>query len=221
MAEREAVRGLRYAGRVALDDRVERTLLEGEADPDPFRQFQVWLDEARQAGDALANAMALATVDLTSGMPSVRMVLLETVDERGLVFQTNLESPKARELANNPRAAATFFWPGFIRQVRVSGAVEMLSRSEANRFYARMPEDIQAMLRVCRQSEVIADRATLEGYFADAHADADRDLPEHWGGYRLVPAWIEFFQGRQHWLQDRLRYSRGHTGAWRIERLVP
>lgn len=173
-----------------------------------------------QAGESLANAMALATVDKARGVPSVRMVLLETLDKRGFVFQTNLESPKACELAGNPRAAATFFWPGLIRQVRVSGAVEELSRTEASRFFEAMPDPIQAMLRACRQSEVIADRPTLERDFAAALAQPERSLPDHWGGYRLVPEWIEFFQGREHWLQDRLRYRRTERG-WRIERLVP
>ena len=201
--------------------RVERTLLEGEADADPFRQFHAWLDEAAEAGESLPNAMALATADATLGIPSVRMVLLETLDQRGFVFQTNVESPKAREIASNSRAAVTFFWPSLIRQVRASGAVEQLSRDEARRLFEPMPEDVQAMLRVCHQSEVIADRATLERAFDVAHAAPDRQLPDHWGALRLVPDWIEFFQGREHWLQDRLRYTRETGGGWRIQRLVP
>jgi pyridoxamine 5'-phosphate oxidase len=206
---------------VALENRVERTLLESETDPDPFRQFHLWLADATQAHEELANAMALGTVDLETGMPSVRMVLLETLDERGFVFQTNRESPKARDLAGHARAAATFFWPSLVRQVRVSGAVEELSRADSRRFYAPMPADIQAMLHVCRQSEVIADRAALERIYAEAQTDGRRELPDHWGAYRLVPEWIEFFQGRQHWLQDRLRYTRTLGTLWRIERLVP
>ena len=201
--------------------RIERTLLEGEADADPFRQFHAWLDEAAEAGESLPNAMALATADATLGIPSVRMVLLETLDQRGFVFQTNVESPKAREIASNWRAAVTFFWPSLIRQVRASGAVEQLSRDEARRFFEPLPEDVQAMLRVCHQSEAIADRATLERAFDAAHAAPDRQLPDHWGALRLVPDWIEFFQGREHWLQDRLRYTRETGGGWRIQRLVP
>jgi pyridoxamine 5'-phosphate oxidase len=149
------------------------------------------------------------------------MVLLERLDARGFVFQTNLESPKARDLASTPQAAVTFFWPSFIRQVRVSGAVEELSRTEAQSYFAPMPDEIQAMLRACRQSEVIADRATLERAFQEAVASRERSLPDYWGAYRLVPEWIEFFQGRQHWLQDRLRYTRLRDEGWQIERLVP
>lgn len=201
--------------------RPERTLLEGEANADPFRQFHAWLRDATQAAEPLANAMALATIDTQTSTPSVRMVLLETLDERGFVFQTNRASPKAHDLSANPKVAATFFWPSFVRQVRLSGSVEELSREEAQRFFEPMPEDIKAMLRVCHQSEVIADRAALERAFAAAVADPDRTLPDHWGAYRLVPEWIEFFQGRQHWLQDRLRYTRGAHGGWSIERLVP
>ena len=206
---------------MALEHRVERTLLESDADEDPFRQFHAWLQEAIQAGEPLANAMALGTVDVARGVPSVRMVLLERLDEHGFVFQTNLESPKAHDLASNPRAALTFFWPSLIRQVRISGFGQELSRTEAQQLFAPMPEDIQAMLRACRQSEVIADREALERTFHQALASGERSLPHYWGAYRLVPEWIEFFQGREHWLQDRLRYSRVRDDAWRIERLVP
>jgi pyridoxamine 5'-phosphate oxidase len=203
-----------------LTDPRERTLLESEVDADPLRQFARWLDEAIEAHEPMPKAMALATTD-PAGVPSVRMVLLEELDDGGFAFQTNVQSPKARDLAHNPRAAATFFWPSLVRQVRISGWVEELSRAQVARYFEAMPRPIQAMLRVCRQSEAIADRATLERSFAAALLSEEQGLPDHWGGYRLRADWIEFFQARQNWLQDRLRYTRAPDGGWRIERLVP
>jgi pyridoxamine 5'-phosphate oxidase len=149
------------------------------------------------------------------------MVLVDDVDERGFTFQTNLDSPKAHDLAAVPRAAAAFFWPGLLRQVRISGSVEPLSRDEVDAYFGAVPPGIQAMLRACRQSEVIPDRATLERSFAEALASPSDEVPAHWGGYRLKVDWAEFWQGRENWLQDRLRYVRGPDGGWRIQRLVP
>jgi pyridoxamine 5'-phosphate oxidase len=167
----------------------------------------------------MPNAMALATSSL-DGTPSVRMVLLDDVDERGFVFQTNLESPKAADLTAQPRAALAFFWPRLLRQVRVTGRVSTLTREEATAYYAREPSAIQAMLRACHQSQVIASRAELEDAYAAALQAPGASIPAHWGGYRLYVSTIEFWQGRQNWLQDRLRYTRA-ASAWRIERLVP
>jgi pyridoxamine 5'-phosphate oxidase len=196
----------------------ERSLCESDLAPDPHRQFRLWLDEATAAGEPLASAMALATVG-ADGLPSLRMMLLEDVDERGFVFQTNLDSPKALALAATPAAALAFFWPLLVRQVRVTGRVEPLARHEVATYFARTPLDVQTMLRACRQSQVIGNRAELERMYTAAAA-SDSGLPDHWGGYRLHVATIEFWQGREHWLQDRLRYT--HTGAgWRIERLAP
>jgi pyridoxamine 5'-phosphate oxidase len=197
----------------------ERTLSESDLDPEPHRQFRIWLDEALAAGEVMANAMALATVG-SDGLPSLRMMLLEDFDERGFVIQTNLESPKAAALRATPAAALTFFWPQLVRQVRVTGTVEPLAREEMAVYYARTPSAVQAMLRACRQSQVIADRAALERMYAESLQVVDASLPDHWGGYRLKVATIEFWQGRQNWLQDRLRYTRT-DGGWRIERLIP
>jgi pyridoxamine 5'-phosphate oxidase len=148
------------------------------------------------------------------------MVLLEGVDAEGFVFQTNTDSPKARDLAANPQAALTFFWPVLLRQVRVRGTVSRLPRSVVEEFYARAPAGIQVMLRACRQSQVIADRATLERNYAEALASTETSVPSDWGAYRLRAESIEFWQGRENQLQDRLRYT--HEGmTWRIERLVP
>jgi pyridoxamine 5'-phosphate oxidase len=197
----------------------ERTLSESDLDPDPLRQFRTWLQEAMEAGELAPNAMALSTVG-SDGLPSLRMMLLEDVDERGFVFSTNLDSPKAQALASVPAAALAFFWPGILRQVRVTGSVEPLTREEVARYFTRCPADVQAMLRACHQSRVIADRAVLEKLYAASLRSPDAGLPDHWGGYRLPVATIEFWQGRDHWLQDRLRYTRTAEG-WRIERLVP
>jgi pyridoxamine 5'-phosphate oxidase len=198
----------------------ERRLDEADLQEDPHRQFELWLQEAIAAGEPMPKAMALATAS-PEGLPSVRMILLEDVDQHGLTFQTNLESPKALDLAAVPHAAGVFFWPSLLRQVRVSGSVEPLSREEVGAYFAEEPRAIQAMLRACRQSQVVADRATLERGFDQALASAEEGVPDHWGGYRLHIAAIEFWQGRQNWLQDRLRYTRRAEGGWRIERLAP
>jgi pyridoxamine 5'-phosphate oxidase len=199
----------------------ELALLEKDLDADPHRQLERWLAEASRSGERMANAMNLATAT-ADGMPSARMVLLEALDADGFVFQTNTDSPKARDLAANPRAAATFFWPILLRQVRVSGSVELLPRSVVERFFASTPTPLQVMLRACRQSAVIADRAALERSYAEALASRDQSVPSDWGAYRLHATAIEFWQGRENRLQDRLRYTRRPDGTtWRIERLVP
>ena len=199
----------------------EPALLEADLESDPHRQFERWLSEATASGERMANAMNLATAS-AAGVPSARMVLLERVDSEGFVFQTNTESPKARELAANPHAALTFFWPILLRQVRVRGTVEVLPRSAVEEFFAATPFPLQVMLRACRQSEVIPDRATLERSFAKALGSGETDVPWDWGAYRLRAESIEFWQGRENRLQDRLRYTRVWDGTtWRIERLVP
>jgi pyridoxamine 5'-phosphate oxidase len=197
----------------------ERTLSEGDLDPDPHRQFRAWLQEAAESGEPTPNAMALATASIDA-KPSVRMVLLEDVDERGFAFQTNIESPKAADLAAMPSAALVFFWPRLVRQVRVTGGVKALSRDEVAAYFAQAAAGVQAMLRACHQSQVIADRAELERAYAEAVESPEHGVPPHWGGYRLRVETIEFWQGRQNWLQDRLRYTRA-AGGWKIERLVP
>jgi pyridoxamine 5'-phosphate oxidase len=197
----------------------ELALLESDLDADPHRQFERWLSDAVDSGERMANAMILATA-ASDGTPSARMVLLERVDADGFVFQTNTESPKARDLAANPRAALAFFWPILLRQVRISGRVELLPRSVVAAFFAATPLPLQAMLRACRQSQVIADREALERSYASALASRDDSVPEDWGAYALRVDTIEFWQGRANRLQDRLRYTRAPQG-WRIERLVP
>jgi pyridoxamine 5'-phosphate oxidase len=197
----------------------ELTLSEDQLDPEPHRQFALWLRDAVDAGEPMPNAMALATCGL-DGLPAVRMVLFEDIDERGFTFQTNLESPKAAAMTAVPRAALVFFWPRLLRQVRVTGAVTPLDRNEVAAYFAAQPSAIQTMIRACHQSTVITDRAALERAYADALKSAEDGVPAHWGGFRLHIETIEFWQGRQNWLQDRLRYTRANDG-WRIERLVP
>ncbi len=199
--------------------RDDLTLSEDQLDPEPHRQFAVWLREAVEAGEPMPHAMALATAG-ADGVPSVRMVLFEDVDEHGFTFQTNLESPKALAMTAVPRAALAFFWPLLVRQVRVTGPVTPLDRDEVAAYFAAAPSAIQTMIRACHQSTVIANRHELERAYADALGSAEDGVPAHWGGYRVHIETIEFWQGRQNWLQDRLRYTRDGD-AWRIERLVP
>jgi pyridoxamine 5'-phosphate oxidase len=167
----------------------------------------------------MANAMAVATTDL-GGNPSVRMLLLDQVDARGFSFQTNIDSPKAHHLAHNPNVALTFWWPRLLRQVRVIGTTEPLPAEDVQRYWSTAPQGIKAMLQACRQSQPINSRAELERRFDEALQTDDQALPSDWGGYRVTPDMIEFWQGRANRLQDRLRLTRTDTG-WRTERLMP
>ena len=201
----------------------EHTLSERDLDPDPVRQFNSWLDEAWSSGEPMANAMAVATTG-PDGAPTVRMVLLTTADHRGFAFETNLDSPKAHDLAALPKAALLFFWPRLLRQVRVVGEVSTIPREEVEASFHAAPPEIQAMIRACRQSQPIADRATLERLWSEALEQSPgggAEMPADWGGYRLQPARIEFWQGRANRLQDRLRLTLERDGSWRVERLIP
>jgi len=208
----------------AGDSSSERTLDERDVGNEPLAPFIRWLDEATAAGELLPNAMALATTS-ADGAPAVRMVLLDRLDERGCVFQTNVESPKAYDLASHPRAGLALFWPHLLRQVRVTGPVTRLSVEEVQRLFDATPAGIQAMLRACRQSRVIANREDLEQRYAAAVLEAAQGerppMPSDWGGFRVGLETVEFWQGRPNRLQDRLRFSRNADGAWRLERLMP
>jgi pyridoxamine 5'-phosphate oxidase len=199
-----------------------RSLLEGEVEADPFRQFQAWFEEAHALSVYEPNAMALATAD-AEGRPSVRMVLLKGVDERGLSFFTNLSSRKAREIAANPRAALTFWWGPMERQVRFEGTIEGVSEAEADAYFATRPRGAQIGAWASAQSSTIAGREVLEAAVAELEArygEGDVPRPPVWGGYRLLPELVEFWQGRGDRLHDRLLYSR-EGDAWRIARLAP
>lgn len=197
-------------------------LHERAAAADPVEQFRRWFEEAREA-ERQPDAMALATAT-TDGRPSVRMVLVKTVDERGLTFGTNFESRKGRELAADPRGAVAFHWVGLHRQVRAEGRVERCTDEESDAIWNARPREARLAAAASRQSEPIPDRETLERAFAELearHPGEKVPRPPIWGGYRLVPDVWEFWQGRDHRLHDRLRYTRDPSGAWTIARLAP
>jgi len=182
---------------------------------DPLMQFRSWFEQ----GTGEAVALATAT---SGGAPSVRMVLLKGVDERGFVFVTNYESRKGRELAENPQAALLFYWPELGRQVRVEGSVERISDAESDTYFATRPRGAQLAANASRQSEPLESREALEARFAEldaAHPD-EVPRPPHWGGFRLRPTTYEFWQHRENRLHDRYRYRRGQND-WMMERLSP
>ena len=199
----------------------DRPLDEADVDPDPIIEFRRWLELATRAGEPQPNAMALATAG-AEGVPSVRMVLLHNVDRRGFVFFTNYQSAKAAELAANPRAAVSFYWPLIHRQVRASGDVARTSREESEAYWKGRPLGSRLSAAASAQSAVIPGRAVLEAEVARLEAlyPEGPPLPDFWGGYRLAPAVVELWQGRSHRLHDRLRYLR-EGPAWRLERLAP
>jgi pyridoxamine 5'-phosphate oxidase len=198
-------------------------LNERDLDPDPIQQLMAWFDEASRSGNPEFNAMALATAT-PDGRPSVRMVLLRGIDERGFSFFTNYESRKAREIEANPFAALVFFWHQLERQVRVEGRVERVSAVESDCYFQSRPKGARIGAWASPQSAVIAGREVLESWYAEIesqHPDESVPRPPNWGGYRLVPDSIEFWQGRPNRLHDRLRYTRGTDGIWIVERLAP
>ena len=212
------------------------TLVEGDVAADPITQFATWLDEAIAAAALEPTAMTLATVDAT-GRVGARVVLLKALDRdeapvpasgRGFVWYTNYESRKGHDLAAQPTAALCFFWPELERQVRIEGRVEQASAAESDAYFASRPFGSRVGATASPQSQVIASRDSLESAEAALSARYEADpaslpRPSHWGGYRLVPDTIEFWQGRPSRLHDRLVYRAGvcPDGAWRIERLAP
>ncbi len=198
-----------------------KTLDEKDVDRDPMRQFGVWMVEAIHAQVAEPTAMTLATAD-ARGRPSARICLLKGVDPRGFVFYTNYESRKGRDLAANPFAAITFLWKDLERQVRIEGAIERVSAKESDEYYATRPLGSRIGAWASPQSEVIADRDWLEGRWAeltDRYGESP-PRPPHWGGYRLLPEHVEFWQGRMSRLHDRIAYGRTPE-SWSISRLAP
>jgi pyridoxamine 5'-phosphate oxidase len=189
---------------------------------DPSSLFQRWLDEAIAAGIHLPEAMTLATAT-SAGKPSARLVLLKQLDERGFVFFTNYNSPKARDLDSNPQAALVFYWPQFERQVRVEGTIERTSAAESDAYFKTRPRESQIGALASPQSEVIDSREFLEqqaGELEKRYEDRLVDRPAHWGGYRLRPERIEFWKGRPSRLHDRILYER-QGDTWSIKRLAP
>jgi pyridoxamine 5'-phosphate oxidase len=199
-----------------------RSLRRSDLLDDPTEQFLRWLAEAEAAGIALPNAVALATADADAA-PSVRHVLLRSADQRGFVFFTNHESRKGRELLANPRAALVALWRELDRQVSVAGRVERIADAESDAYFATRPRGARIGAWASPQSAVLEDRAELDRKVEEVETrfgEADVPRPPFWGGYRLVAASFEFWQGRPSRLHDRFRYERGPTG-WRLDRLAP
>jgi pyridoxamine 5'-phosphate oxidase len=204
-----------YDRRVALD--------ENTVDPDPVVQFGQWLAEAFETGIANADAAALATAG-SDGRPSVRFVLCKGADDRGFAFYTNTESRKALELEQNAEAALAFYWGPLGRQVRLTGVVELVDRDEAAAYFASRPVDSRLSAWASPQSRPLASRAELDRLWEEAAArfpDGNPALPPHWGGYRIVPREVEFWEHRDSRLHDRVHYSRGPAGDWERRRLAP
>ena len=204
-------------------DYTQQSLLEADVNADPFIQFQTWFDAAVTAKLPEPNAMTIATAT-PDGIPSARVVLLKAVDVRGFVFFTNYNSHKAQELAANPQAALVFLWTEMERQVRIQGTVEKIALAESDEYYYSRPAGSRLGAWASEQSQVITDRSVLEDRLAflnAQHPDGDIARPEHWGGFRVIPTMIEFWQGRSSRLHDRLRYRLNKATGWTIDRLSP
>jgi pyridoxamine 5'-phosphate oxidase len=198
-------------------------LLEKDLARDPFRQFERWFQEAEAAKIAEPNAFVLATA-ARDGRPSSRVVLLKGLDGRGFVFYTNHESRKGRELEANPRASLTFPWFAMERQVTVEGAVTKVAREEAEAYFHSRPRASQLGAWASQQSSIVTGRAALDEALKAVdkkYAGKEVPLPPFWGGYRVAPETVEFWQGRRNRLHDRLRYRREPGGDWVVERLSP
>jgi pyridoxamine 5'-phosphate oxidase len=198
-------------------------LSEKEINPNPFIQFKFWFDQALEAQLTEPNAMTLAT-STPDGKPSGRMVLLKNFDDRGFVLFTNYNSHKGQELAENPHAALVFWWAELERQVRIVGTVEKISTEESDGYFEMRPPHSRLGAWASNQSEVIAGREVLERQwqeFQRKYQNQEVPRPPYWGGFRVIPQEIEFWQGRSSRLHDRLLYIRLDYGGWQIERLSP
>ncbi len=197
-------------------------LHENELQYDPLKQFQKWFDEVISSGLYEPNAMHLSTS--AEGRPASRIVLLKGLDTHGFVFFTNYSSRKGKEMEENPLVALTFFWKELERQVRIEGKIEKTTPEESDAYFASRPRGSQIGAWVSDQSEVIENRDFLESRqkaLEEKFTDLPVPRPPHWGGYRLIPDYIEFWQGRPSRLHDRLAYSKKVDGDWKIERLSP
>jgi len=198
-------------------------LSKASVDPDPIKQFQRWLQEAITAQLPEPNAMTVATAD-RNGRCHARAMLLKDCDRNGLVFFTNYLSAKGQQLAENPQAALLFLWLELERQIRIEGQVAKIAIDESAAYFRTRPRESRLGSLASRQSQVIANRQLLDERFqqlAMQYPDEAIPMPEHWGGYRLQPVMMEFWQGRHGRLHDRLRYRRLDDGSWLVERLEP
>jgi pyridoxamine 5'-phosphate oxidase len=196
---------------------------EALVEPTPLPLFARWYEEAAQAGLLEPGAMTLATAS-AAGAPSARMVLLRDYDERGFVFYTNYQGRKADDLAENPRAALVLFWSAQHRQIRIEGAVAKVTDQESDAYFRGRPFGHRLGALVSAQSQVIPSRRVLEERLAELskqYEGQEVPRPAHWGGYRVKPHLIEFWQGRENRLHDRLRYCLQADGSWLLERLAP
>ena len=190
---------------------------------DPIVQFSRWLEAAIASGLPEPTALTVATVD-RNGQPSARTVLLKAVDQRGFIFFTNYESRKGKDLATNARCALTLYWKELERQICVGGAAEKISREESEVYFKSRPPGSRRAAWVSPQTEIIAGRAALEDklkLIQEKFPGDEIPLPPYWGGYVVVPATVEFWQGRPNRLHDRFLYTRQQDGSWRIDRLAP
>jgi pyridoxamine 5'-phosphate oxidase len=200
-----------------------RSLDLADLDSDPFVQFDHWMRVAIETEILEPNAMSLATAS-ASGRPNLRTVLLKGFDQRGLIFYTNYESSKSRDITENPRVALSFTWLPLERQIIITGSAQKITAAESLKYFLSRPRDSQIGAWASRQSEVISTRSVLETKFAEMKAkflQGDVPLPDHWGGYRVAPESFEFWQGRPNRIHDRFRYQQQSEGGWKIERLMP
>ncbi len=198
------------------------TLVEDKINKDPFKQFEIWFNDALKAEFIEPNAMNISTVN-SNGDISSRMVLLKGFDEHGFVFFTNYESNKASDIASTQQAALTFWWDKLHRQIRIRGTVEKVTRKESEEYFHSRPRGSQIGAVASKQSEVIQDYAYLENEYKtieDQYENQEIPCPKHWGGYRVMPVEFEFWQGRPNRLHDRIRYFKTDID-WKIERLSP
>ncbi|MFP5269383.1 pyridoxamine 5'-phosphate oxidase [Coleofasciculus sp.] len=198
-------------------------LSKTDAHPNPFGQFTLWFDQAVAAKLPEPNAMTLATAT-PDGKPSARMVLLKDYDERGFVFYTNYQSRKGKQLLANPWGAIAFWWTQLERQVRIEGQIEKVSAQESDTYFHSRPQDSQLGAWASEQSQVIDSREVLEQRLQQLKKEYEHKTlprPPHWGGFRLIPVTIEFWQGRPSRLHDRLLYQRTEDSNWLIQRLSP
>jgi pyridoxamine 5'-phosphate oxidase len=199
-------------------------LTKTSVDPNPIRQFGIWLAEARAQGASEQDAISMTLATATgAGQATARIVLLKSFDDRGFVFFTNYRSRKGQELADNPQACLLSYWPQVWRQVRIEGQVEKISEEESEEYFQSRPLGSRIGAWASNQSEVVTNRAELDNRFSEFQKRFGENVPRppHWGGYCVKPRMIEFWQGQENRLHDRLRYSLQADGSWLVERLAP